>query len=105
MIIGFENKKNNFQKNILNNETKNEEKITKIEQRKFEFVSKNLDKKFNVDYENEMIVFEDGVTYSFNEIALMKKHISSLDINFCHLIKDVLGVSYAGNIIIEVTDD
>lgn len=104
MKIGIESIKNNSEKLILNTEEKNENQVSKNEQIEYEFFSHNIGKKFNVDYEVKMVTFEDGVTYSFNEIRDMKQNITTLDVCIGHVLKDVFRVTYAGKVISEVED-
>lgn len=105
MKIGNENKKNNSEKIILNTVNKIENKILKNKLIEYQFISHLLGQKFNVDYEDEMITFEDGVTYSFREIREMKKNIPTFDVGIGHLLKDVFKVTYAGKVTVEDDDD
>jgi hypothetical protein len=95
MKIGKEIIKNN-EKIILQNEVKNKQEIIKNNEVGFEFFSHTLGKKFNVDYEVEMVTFEDGVTYSFDEIQKMKQNFSALDVCNGHLLKRIFGVTFVG---------
>ena len=71
------------------------------EQVQYEFYSKSLCKKFNVNYDDKLITFDDGVTYSFKEISNMKQNISTFDVHLGHLLKDIFKVTYVGPIQLE----